>query len=73
MLISKVEDECQIKLAKGTRLLAFGGQPLGEERFMYWNFVSSSKERLEQAKKDWAEKRFLQVPGDDTYIPLPSR
>jgi redox-sensitive bicupin YhaK (pirin superfamily) len=71
MLISRAEDTCRLTLEAGTRLLLFGGQPLPEERFMYWNFVSSSKERIEQARADWREKRFPQVPGDDTYIPLP--
>ena len=73
MLISKTEDTCALDLAPGTRVLLFGGQPFPEERHMYWNFVSSSKERLEQAKEDWRAKRFPKVPGDDTYIPLPGR
>ena len=71
MLISKAEDTCHLDLGAGTQLLLFGGQPFPEERFLHWNFVSSSKERLEQAKEDWREKRFPKVPGDETYIPLP--
>lgn len=71
MLISKTEDECFIHLAKGSRILLFGGQAFPEERFLYWNFVSSSKERLEKAKEDWRNKRFPKIEGDDTYIPLP--
>lgn len=71
MLISKSEDQCKIKLAAGTRLMIFGGQPLSEPRYLYWNFVSSSKERLEQAKQDWRDKKFPKVPGDNTYVPLP--
>jgi redox-sensitive bicupin YhaK (pirin superfamily) len=73
MLISKTEDECVINLEADTEILLFGGQPLPEERFMYWNFVSSSKERLEKAKDDWKNKRFPVVKNDGTYIPLPSR
>lgn len=42
-------------------------------RYLFWNFVSSSKERLQQAKKDWENKRFPKVPNDDTYIPLPKQ
>ncbi|GAB5400808.1 MAG: pirin family protein [Aureisphaera sp.] len=72
MLISKTEDECTITLEKGSRVLLFGGKPFPEERFLFWNFVSSSKERLEKAKDDWKQKRFPKVPGDDTYIPLPT-
>lgn len=71
MLISKSEDQCKIKLTSGTRLMIFGGQPLPEPRYLYWNFVSSSKERLEQAKRDWRDKKFPKVPGDNTYVPLP--
>lgn len=72
MLIAKTEDECCVDLQPGTRLLLFGGQPLSEERFLYWNFVSSSREKIEQAKRDWAAREFPVVPGDSTYIPLPS-
>lgn len=71
MLIAKTEDECCAELLADTRLLIFGGQAFPEERLLYWNFVSSSQERLEQAKADWAAKEFPKVPGDNTYIPLP--
>lgn len=71
MLISKTEDECKLDLAENTQLLLFGGQPFPEERFLHWNFVSHSKERLEKAKDEWVNKRFPKVPGDNTYIPLP--
>lgn len=71
MLISKTADECQITLEPHTRLLLFGGQPFPEPRYLYWNFVSSSKKRLEQAKNDWQNKHFPKVPNDTTYIPLP--
>jgi redox-sensitive bicupin YhaK (pirin superfamily) len=47
-----------------------GGDPVGE-RFIFWNFVSSSSARIEQAKQDWQEGRFPAVPGDDEFIPLP--
>jgi redox-sensitive bicupin YhaK (pirin superfamily) len=73
MLISKTENTCHIQLAADTQVLLFGGEPFPEERFLFWNFVSHSKERLEQAKEDWRNKRFPKVPGDDTYVPLPER
>lgn len=48
-----------------------GGEPLGE-RFIWWNFVSSRKERIEQAKSDWKEGRILLPPSDNMeFIPLP--
>lgn len=71
MLISKSNEECEITLTKGTHILIFGGEPLPEERFLMWNFVASSKERLEKAKQNWIDKKFPKVPGDDTYIPFP--
>ncbi len=71
MLISKTDQECEICLEAGTQLLLFGGEPLPEERFLLWNFVSHSKERLQEAKRDWIGREFPQVPGDDTYIPFP--
>jgi redox-sensitive bicupin YhaK (pirin superfamily) len=53
------------------RLILVGGEPLSEPRHIYWNFVSSSAERIEQAKADWRERRFAEVPGEDEYAPLP--
>jgi redox-sensitive bicupin YhaK (pirin superfamily) len=71
MLISKTDNQCEICLDKDTQILLFGGEPLSEEHFLLWNFVSHSKERLQQAKEDWKNKNFPKVPGDDTYIPFP--
>jgi hypothetical protein len=54
------------------RLVLVGGAPLDGERFLWWNFVASSRERIEQAKRDWKERRFGRIPGDDVeFIPLP--
>jgi len=55
-----------------SRLMLIGGTSPGE-RHVWWNFVSSSRERIEQAKADWREGRFALVPGDDEFIPLPER
>ncbi|XXF78660.1 pirin family protein [Myxococcaceae bacterium GXIMD 01537] len=60
--------------AKGETLaMLLGGAKLDGPRSMWWNFVSSSKERIEQAKRDWTEGRFAEVPGEPERIPLPSR
>ena len=60
-----------IKAKSTTRIAIIGGEPLGK-RFVEWNFVSSNKERIEQAKRDWAAGHFATVPGDDKeFIPLP--
>jgi redox-sensitive bicupin YhaK (pirin superfamily) len=58
--------------AKPARLMLLGGEPLEGARHIWWNFVSSSTERIEQAKRDWREGRFAPVPGETERIPLPS-
>ncbi len=56
----------------GARLLLLGGAAMDGPRYLFWNFVSSSRERIEQAKADWRESRFPKVPGDEAeFIPLP--
>lgn len=62
----------QISAPAGARFVVIGGEPLGY-RHMWWNFVSTSKERIEQAKQDWREQRFAKVPGETEFIPLPER
>ncbi len=71
ILVSKVEDTCTISLRPNTHLLLFGGVPFAEERHIYWNFVASSKERIEAAKEAWKAKTFPMMPSDNTYVPLP--
>jgi len=71
MLVSKVENTCQIIIDTDSHILLFGGQPFPEERFIHWNFVASDKETLEQAKADWKADRFPKIDGDDSYIPMP--
>ena len=53
------------------RLALLDGEPLDGPRYLWWNFVSSSRERIEQAKTDWKSGRFAAVPGDPEFIPLP--
>jgi len=55
------------------RVMFAGGDTLEGERFIWWNFVSSSRERIEQAKKDWREQSFDSVPGETDFVPLPVR
>ena len=55
------------------KAMLLGGEPLDGPRHLWWNFVSSSKERIEQAKHDWESGRFGTIPGDDKeFIPLPT-
>jgi len=71
MLIVDQTDNNSIHLESGSRILMLGGKPFPDKRFLLWNFVSSRKARLQQAKSDWQAKRFPKVPGDDTYVPFP--
>lgn len=54
-----------------TRVMLLGGEPMDGSRYLSWNFVSSSAERIEQAKEDWRQQRFAAVPGETEFIPLP--
>jgi redox-sensitive bicupin YhaK (pirin superfamily) len=73
LLILKPGAEVLLKAAAGltTRLMLLGGEPLDGPRHIWWNFVSSSRERIEQAKEDWREGRFARVPDETEFIPLP--
>jgi len=55
------------------RAMLVGGAPLDGERFLWWNFVASTRERIERAKDAWREGRFAPVPGETEFIPLPER
>jgi len=60
----------QLQADDDTHLMIIGGDPVGS-RHIWWNFVSSSRKRIEQAKEDWKAGRFAAVPGDTEFIPLP--
>lgn len=73
MLILKSGAEIKITANTSAHLIILGGSPLESPRFLWWNFVASSKERIEQAKQDWQAGKFGKIPGDDKeYIPLPT-
>jgi hypothetical protein len=62
----------RLSSANGGRVMLMGGQAFTTRRYVFWNFVSSSRDRINQAKEDWKAMRFPLVPGDDQeYIPLP--
>lgn len=71
ILIAKDARLCEFEMAENTTVYIFGGEPFPEERFIYWNFVSSDKERIETAKQDWLEQNFPEVPGETEFVPLP--
>lgn len=55
----------------GTRLIMLGGKPLQHHRHIWWNFVSTDKQKIDEAKEKWAARDYIPVPGDDDYTPMP--
>jgi redox-sensitive bicupin YhaK (pirin superfamily) len=60
-----------LRASGATRAMFLGGEAFPTPRFIWWNFVASSQERIELAKERWANRQFAPVPGDDEFIPLP--
>ena len=71
LLVFRPGDPITIKAVTRARVLLLGGEPMDGPRHIWWNFVSSSRDRIEQAKADWKSGRFTPVPGDAEFIPLP--
>jgi hypothetical protein len=72
LYVLKPGHEALLSSADGGRIMLMGGQAFTTRRYVFWNFVSSSRDRINQAKDDWKALRFPLIPGDDQeYIPLP--
>jgi redox-sensitive bicupin YhaK (pirin superfamily) len=72
MAVAQPQSEVTVRAVSASHFVWLGGAPLDGKRYMSWNFVSSSAERIERAKLDWKSGRFPKVPGDDhEFIPLP--
>jgi redox-sensitive bicupin YhaK (pirin superfamily) len=72
MLIFRPGDKITVKAEKPSRIAVVGGAPLDGPRYVWWNFVSSRKERIDQAKEEWKQGRFGRIDGDAIeFIPLP--
>jgi redox-sensitive bicupin YhaK (pirin superfamily) len=73
MIVLRPGTHITITAQEEARVMLLGGAAMDGPRYIYWNFVSSSRERLEQAKEDWRNRLFPSVPGDDAeFIPLPA-
>ena len=70
MAVASADAVMTLVAEEESRIMVVGGEPLGK-RYIYWNFVSSSRERIEKAKSDWREGKCGKIPGEDEYIPLP--
>jgi redox-sensitive bicupin YhaK (pirin superfamily) len=71
LLVLRPGDALMVEAVTAARMVLVGGATMDSPRHIWWNFVSSSKERIEQAKEDWKQGRFKTVPGDPEFIPLP--
>jgi redox-sensitive bicupin YhaK (pirin superfamily) len=73
MLVFAPRVTASVRAESPARIILLGGDPIDGPRHIWWNFVSSSQERIEQAKRDWKERRFPAIPGDDKeFTPLPT-
>jgi redox-sensitive bicupin YhaK (pirin superfamily) len=73
LLVFRPGDPITVTARSDARFMLFGGAPMEGPRYIWWNFVSSRPERIEQAKEEWARGRFETVPGDEAdFIPLPA-
>ena len=74
LLVFRPGDAITLRARTNARLMLLGGEPMDGPRYIWWNFVSSSKERIDAAKDDWKKARFAIVPGDEKdFIPLPEK
>ena len=71
LLVFRPGDRITVRAVRPSRLMFLGGAALEGPRYIWWNFVSSSRERIEQAKEDWKTGRFAPVPHETEFIPLP--
>ena len=72
LLVLRPGDPIVVRARTDAQFMLFGGAPMEGPRYIWWNFVSSRPERIEQAKEEWAQGRFDTVPGDvEEFIPLP--
>jgi len=65
------DQKIEIRAKTRSRVMLLGGDKMDGPRFIWWNYVASTKERLEEAKQRWREQRFAKVPGESEFIPLP--
>ena len=73
MAVLTAEQTARVAAQDAARYVIIGGDALDGPRFIWWNFVSISRERIERAKHDWAHGKFDAVPGETEFIPLPEK
>jgi redox-sensitive bicupin YhaK (pirin superfamily) len=71
LLVFIAGEGVKLRATSAGRIALLGGAPLESKRHIWWNFVASSPERIERAKREWADGKFPPVPGETGFIPLP--
>jgi redox-sensitive bicupin YhaK (pirin superfamily) len=71
LLVAKDNSLCEFTLNPDTTIYFFGGEPFAEDRFIYWNFVASDYQLIENAKQAWRDQTFAHIPGETDFVPLP--
>jgi redox-sensitive bicupin YhaK (pirin superfamily) len=71
LLVAKESKLCTFTMQANTTVYIFGGEPLPEERLIYWNFVATDHKHIEDAKEKWKAQAFVPVPGETGFVPLP--
>lgn len=71
LLVAKNSQLCEFEIAAGTTVYLFGGEPFPEDRHIYWNFVATDLELIEQAKQKWQDDQFPRIEGEGDLVPLP--
>ena len=71
ILVAKNSRLCEFEMAANTTIYIFGGEPFEEERLIYWNFVATNRELIENAKVNWQQQNYPQIEGETGFIPLP--
>ena len=70
LLVFRPDDRISVLALSNARLMLLGGEPMDGPRHVWWNFVSSRKERIDQAAEEWKSGRFDTVPGETEMMPL---
>lgn len=73
ILVAREPSLCTFRMAPGTTVYLFGGEPFPEERFIHWNFVATSQERINAAVDRWKRLDFPMIPGESDPVPMPDR
>jgi len=73
LMVAKDSSLCEFTMNENTTVYIFGGEPFAEPRHIYWNFVATNTERIEQAKERWLKQEFPKIDGETGFVPLPEQ